>query len=116
MENSEIDKLVALNVMRFNDYAEHLWIGKAKPFYKTEWMPSREIECAWQVVERMQELGYIVIVTAQPKDTPLVTDVRMIPMGGKQQLPGSAFHSSAPMAICLAALQALGVGGVGQCQ
>lgn len=109
MENSEINKLVALSVMGWTVHPRntaHYMVDGGIACWVSEWMPTRDIECAWRVVERMQELGYFPTIWLQQ-----VADKKAwrCEFAHLQERDAVSEHESAPMAICLAALQALGV-------
>lgn len=100
----ELDALVAEKVMGLSK--EPPW---PKPFkwysrwwyYDREFRPSTDIAAAWEVVEKMSEQGITVVVWAWPGGR-FGCDIAVI---NKADLING---DSAPHAICLAALKAVG--------
>lgn len=110
----EVDKLVALHVMKwkpvyYDDNVIVAWdIGKGRELFFTspfesdnEWSPSTNISDAWMVVER---IGHEFLVRKRKNGE----DFRafIIETGGKEDY---AHAKTAPLAICLAALKTVGV-------
>jgi hypothetical protein len=122
MTNREIDALVAEKVMGWAIHRRNTawWVHKddvdivtwRKTANVHEWQPHRRIEQAWQVYEWLESRGLVRVCNGDgdSKDcdfTPLQT--RNHPSGEYclESAHGSA--ESYPMAICLAALKAVGV-------
>ena len=113
----ELDALVAERVMGW----ERWWVtsngwrwrdaGKLLAWEK-DWRPSADIAAAWKVVERMIGLDYVVVLTGLvdwncrfEEDFDIADYPRRGPMFGE------ADEATAPMAICIAALQAAAAAG-----
>ncbi len=99
MKPYEIDKLVAEKVMGFEvtkdrEIRQDRKIFRIPPY-------SRNIEFAWKVVEKLRENFWVQVESGK-------TNLCSI---GEYGVVGSVVHGSdtAPLAICLAALKAVGV-------
>src|SRR5690606_23464907 len=92
-----------------------LFRGRRFGFFPPGWSASSSIEHAWDVVERMRELGYGFVSRATPtagKGERGVYAARFARTGGVGVGEPDAWVESRvgmPHAICLAALRALGV-------
>lgn len=102
----ELDALVAEKVMQYGE-TEKCWISHdyTKPYYirKTGFKPSSLTTDAWQVVEKFRKEGCAVeILCIGPKYYVEIREIPHIPFV-------KAEANTAPLAICIAALQAVGV-------
>ncbi len=71
--------------------------------------PSTDIAAAWQVVERLNTLGYDVQVDSYEHGTMWSAILYKGLRGEGEQIEGPTTFTTAPHAICLAALKAVGV-------
>jgi len=121
---SELDKLIAEKVMGWR--LEMIGLGNDMPCYcelngpvgslVEEWEPSTYILCAWKVVEKMDEDGFSFHFGSRGEtefDKEFLKYHFMFSTKGSVyrrpvEVPRSSFSESAPHAICLAALKAVG--------
>ncbi len=119
MTNEQLDALVAEKVMGWTFYRQRLhpnhtfltqtWRTEHGSIMPSMWTPTTEIAQAWEVVERMVKLGWNVrimnygIAPELPDCEPWRCD--FIRVGALSIKAASAL----PLAICLAALKAVGV-------
>lgn len=84
------------------DYARPIACGCAEDF-----QPSTDIRDAWQVVEKLDNLGFTTEIDKREAGWAVVfIDYRKNPIGLKED---NAIADTAPLAICLAAFKACGV-------
>jgi len=117
MTPSELDVLVAEKVMGYKICnSEYCTVIKKDSLYPTSFSPSRCIEDAWEVVEKMRERGYTSFALHCSFDGGVV-EADFICFYGPCKLHGTTAHnwhggkgvseSSVPEAICLAALKTI---------
>lgn len=111
MTDNELSALVAEKVMGWELSDRGFYVkGINKPeSYDTpnNWKPASDIAPAWQVMEKLTSLGFLVTIISPPPGYQ-TWDVR----GWKPEINSDRFiaHSdTAPRAICLAALEAIKV-------
>jgi len=103
----ELDALVAEKVMGWKKVkwlGDYDWRDKdgEQPYTVRAWNPSTDIVAAWQVVEKMEEIGYSILAhNVIPNSDAVVWRVKF-----SQSETITEF--TAPLAICLAALRAVG--------
>lgn len=112
MDNRQIDALVAEKVMGWGIHKRNtaFWVKsdrvdevEARPIaFIHEWQPSTDISQAWQVVEKLRNNIYCQIEFWEDRNY----SVNIITESGNS---GYKEDKSISMAICLAALQAVGV-------
>lgn len=104
---SELDALIAEKVMGWKDpegISLALRDGRVvNTMDGVSWSPSTDIAAAWEVVGRVRERGFEVYVLGNPK-TPWGCRI----WDGNQEMGFVRSAESAPHAICLAALKAVG--------
>lgn len=102
----EIDAEVAEKVMgwghahRWSD-----WTLKGRVMAGNSWSPSTDIAAAWEVVEKVRETHEEVSLTCTEKGYSCYI------FKSENHVPEGFTSKTMPMAICLAALKALGPGG-----
>ncbi len=116
MTNEQLDALVAEKVMGWKQAADNLWPGRlwwvdnqgTHLFYAdgNTWTPTTGIAQAWQVVERMVELGWRYTIVGDPSST---VPVRVVFNRGEPFGWGMMHADTSPLAIVLSALKAVGV-------
>lgn len=114
----ELDALIAMKVMGFIPVGDHWERGPTwnRVLYKMDsWSPSRDIAAAWEVIEKVNCLG------KYTSDFLLQRERRGVGPNSRvwfawfrkdncdQDIEFSAECETAPHAICLAALKAVGV-------
>ena len=120
MTDRELDALIAEKVMGWRDIATdgvsvyghlppgtepHLNVTRAgNGFYHIK-RYSTSIADAWEVVERMRELSFVLTLSWQSRNSEWCAHW-FYPADRTHK---AAFHKSAPRAICLAALKTIGV-------
>lgn len=111
-ELRELDRMVAEKVMGWQ-LAEAWTPGSQEPWWRKAdgWMVplppfTTDIAAAWQVVERMRELGWYYGVSGSIS----IGEIAMFRVLGDAALVRSGTASTAPEAICRAALAALETG------
>jgi len=111
MTNREIDRAVAEKVMGMGngksyviipDYAGNPTVTSDTGDYMIEWNPSTDISAAWEVVEKMQESGWMSIICTAPEGH-AAAFTRSHSLKGNEP-----YQKNAAKAICLAALKAVG--------
>ena len=82
-------------------------VGKMKQWDHQwhRWKPSIDISAAWQVVEKMRADGWIYEITEHLNDPAIQCAMFANRSGGDEQWSAA---NTAPLAICLAALKAVG--------
>jgi hypothetical protein len=110
MDNREIDKLIAEKVMGWCQDPFGNWINPNGEFCHADGMfiPTEDISAAWEVVEQLAQMGHDVkinrLIHWNTDYECLIGKDNWVDMDYKYV--GS---DTAPMAICLAALKAVGV-------
>ncbi|MBY6267998.1 BC1872 family protein [Parageobacillus thermoglucosidasius] len=121
MDLRAIDCLIAEKVMgwRLENRRVNIWgqeigfwvnpkinriVAKYSGFREESFSPSTNIADAWQVVEKLK-IAVIPQAGEPPKNMKYLAEIDRRPLGGYYQ----AFAKTAPLAICLVALKAVGV-------
>ena len=100
----DIDERVAIEVMGWKR-GHFCWVtDKGRHIDVTEWQPSKRIEQAWMVVEKLREEEFFVCIQGGDDVTRNSWWVAIADEEGSI----SAESDTAPMAICQAALEAKG--------
>ena len=108
-----LDELIALDVMEWTPHGQGFWIEDPQERDLSEFCPSSNIAHAWEVVGKMRGLGYEFALLADEQRTQVLTyaaefDKYNGNIGETTYIRGER-ADTAPLAICLAALSALGV-------
>lgn len=101
LENHEIDKLVGQHVMgwTFVPGPEGSWYDAGVLLVATEdWSPTTDIHEAWQIVDKLRHEGHALTIFTQTDGWGCATSKGV----------DAGYADTAPMAICLAALAAVG--------
>jgi len=122
MDNRDIDRQVAEKVMGWktertpiwNDVSHFLendncWITGNFPIPVKDWHPSTSWNDAWQVIEKMREKSLWLSLWQIPSKNPEWN--ARFSFGGMysgNRIWGEGYHLTAPLAICKAALKAIG--------
>ncbi|WP_276666029.1 BC1872 family protein [Caldibacillus debilis] len=107
MNNHEIDRLVAEKVMGWDLYVSPYgsWYCTGKAYIpNSKFTPTTEIKDAWQVVEKLK-IEVIPLAGQPPKNMRYQAKIYNRQLGKCYE----AFAETAQLAICLAALKAVGV-------
>ena len=107
----ELDVLVAREVMGWvKDEESHYWVDGERKIISVPSF-SKEIEFAWEVVEKMESDGFRWMLTSR---NPIMSDLKIIPCcrflrygDGVIVDDGIVDAPTAPLAICRAALKAV---------
>lgn len=107
MNSHEIDKLVGKHVMqwRFESGPEGRWYEYTLLVATEDWSPSTDIACAWQVLEKFSHTRFGLLYFG-PSPRPWACQILV---DEATDVWGKAMEDTAPMAICLASLRAVGV-------
>lgn len=107
----ELDVLVAEKVMGWRGSSEKHYVGNSGKCFCCGIIPpySTSIAAAWEVVEKMFYLGWDLELQYFKKNDKEYTVRVLFAEIGNQELSTLAFADTAPHAICLAALEAVGV-------
>lgn len=117
MNNREIDALVAEKVMGWQKSTIHkgFWVTLQEDgceFHHAaiaEWNPQKNIAFAWRVVEKWDELGWHWEIASGK------SNIHVVVLTDNDDLPSTygylhrGIAPTAPLAICLAALEACGI-------
>ena len=117
MTDRELDALIAEKVMGMARCSQFMCLPEDNcrcpihgidvewPERGKQWSPSTSIADAWEVVERMRELSFVLTLSWQSRNSEWCAHW-FYPADRTHK---AAFHKSAPRAICLAALKTIGV-------
>jgi len=115
----ELDELVAEKILgwrfsksTFEQYEPSCWYDKAtsKRVWGRDFSPSTDIAAAWKVVEKLNDLGMDVEINQNAESTPGDHErchvyIREFDTINEKELHEDVWASTAPHAICLAALK-----------
>lgn len=123
--SEKLDRLVATRVMNWQTHARNTawWVDadvetgfvpsggvRGLTCGMDRWSPSTSIKTAWEVESKMRERKRFITLERDPASELFECVFVDYCRGyGDYKLPPRAYHKSAPMAICLAALRAVGV-------
>lgn len=110
MNNRELDALVAEKVMGWQNIRGSYRVGESRVYIceVSEWKPTEDITAAWQVVAGLSDKFYCQITTPYLRYEPYWCYFEYHGTSDTHPL-WRASATTAPLAICLAALKACGV-------
>jgi hypothetical protein len=109
-QTRKIDRLIAEKVMGWEKDKKQTerWDTSFGLLHEYDWEPSTDISDAWEVVEKMKEMGFNYFMQDCYTKSHAVTFIHWINTeNGKSQKHYDNISETAPMAICLAALKAV---------
>ena len=119
MPGCEPDALIAEKVMGWKR-GDYCWFDGGRPVYQTsdwtpngmapfrEWNPSTDIAVAWEVVKKMQRLGWYFSLTNKASDGKAFIWTAEFSNSSGKFYECVVLTIEVPHAICLAALKAVG--------